>query len=424
MTKLQPSSLLTAVVLGLVLFTPVQALAIAAIRPNELTHPASTPSFMAQATAQYLEQGIQLGQAGDVRGAEAAFRKVIQLDPTSFAAHYYLGVMLYKQGGSKVEEAIEAYRDSIKINPNLFIARVNIGIAQYQMGQTKAAQISLGEAKGFLPRKIESLENLENYIALSAGLRQISQFHESIQIIRQAIGLNPYISNAAVCQLTFETLEPLRIPLELTLRAYRSARCELRTSLPVDQNLQKKQEEIHQTIRSAVSQKSIYAEAYKKVGLEEIVLIEPHTLFEPNYPNDRLNKAYSIAHLNLGIDLLNRAMLAGDSASMEEAITSFQKSLQYDSNYPWTDLYLSIALIAQGQLENAISTVQKVLKLSNVTAIYTRPTNTHVWAYTILGYALQLQGNFRAAATEYQHALQLDKAFTPARSNLAEMRSK
>ncbi|UIE36372.1 tetratricopeptide repeat protein [Leptodesmis sichuanensis] len=109
MTKLQPSSLLTAAVLGLVFFNPGNALAIAAIRPHELTHQASTSLFMAQASAtQYLEQGIQLIEAGDFRGAEAAFRKAIQLDPNNATAHYSLGVALAAQG--KPEEAIAEFR--------------------------------------------------------------------------------------------------------------------------------------------------------------------------------------------------------------------------------------------------------------------------------------------------------------------------
>jgi|GEM_PF-3375610 len=370
---------------------------------------------------QLFQEAYQAYTAEDYPKAEAIYRRILQLNPdaqTRAVVYNKLGESLGMQG--KFHEAIEAYRNSLLTDPNSFLARVNIGTTQYQMGQPEAAQVSLGEARKFLPEKVESLGTLQHYISLSTGLRQIEQFPESIQIIRQAISLNPYVANAASCQLTFEALEPLEIPIILTRRQYRAARCELSWSFPDARTWQEELEVIRQTIHSTIAQQSKYAETYKKVGLEELSVVALHTLFEPNYPNERLDEAYSITHFNLGVSLLNRAMLTGDLASMGEAITSFQNSLEYDRNYPWTYLYLSIALIAQGQLEEAIPIARQALQLPNET-IDREPTSTHPWAHNILGYALELQGNSSAAAEEYQSALQLDEAFTPAQNNLQEI---
>ena len=115
-------------------------------------------------------------------------------------------------------------------------------------------------------------------------------------------------------------------------------------------------------------------------------------------------------------------MLTGDSASMKEAIISYHHSLVYDRNYSWTYLYLSIALISQGRLEQAISIAQQALQLANEEAAYGAPTSTHPWAHNILGYALELQGNSNAALAEYQSSLRLDPAFTSAQNNLQEIR--
>jgi superkiller protein 3 len=147
MTKLQPSSLLTAAVLGLVFFNPGNALAIAAIRPNVPTHPASTPSFMTQASAdEYLEQGIRLFQSGDFQGAEAAFRKAIQLNPNDAEAHNILGIVLFVQQG-KLEEAITEFRQTIRIDPNDANAHKNLGAALYRQDKLEEAIAELKLAR-------------------------------------------------------------------------------------------------------------------------------------------------------------------------------------------------------------------------------------------------------------------------------------
>jgi Flp pilus assembly protein TadD len=189
MTKLQPSSLLTAVVLGLVLFSPAQALATVAIRPNELTHPASTPSFMAQASAaQYLDQGIQLGQAGDDRGAEDAFRKAVQLDPNNAEAHANLGVALANQG--KRAEAIAEFRQALRLNPNNSMAHNNLGTVLDEQGKLEEAIAEFRQALRLNPNDVVARRNL-GLVLYKQGQRE-----EAITEYRQALRLNPNYAEA------------------------------------------------------------------------------------------------------------------------------------------------------------------------------------------------------------------------------------
>ncbi|MGK7927144.1 MAG: tetratricopeptide repeat protein [Spirulina sp.] len=379
-------------------------------------------------------QAYQAYESENYKEAETILRRILQLNSDSqieASAYNSLGDILHIQG--RFNEAVETYRNVLETNSQFFVARVKIGVVQYQMGRVEAARASLNEAREFLPEQIESLQNLNPYISLSTGLRQSEQFHESLQVIRQAIRLNPYVANGATCQLTLEALEPLGIPVSLDLLQYRSARCELHISLPLDPTWQEQPEEmrstwqeqveeIYQTIRTHIAQNSKYAELYQKVGLDRFIIIEPHTLFQPDYANDRIDKAHAIARFNLGISLLNRAILTDDAASLEEAMISLQSSLEYDPTYPWTYLYLSIASIARGQGTEAMPIARQALQLPNAEAILGAPTSTHSWAHNILGYALQLQGELNAAATEYQSALQLDETFTTPRDNLEKIR--
>ncbi len=376
-------------------------------------------AFEAQANENYVE-------------AELIWNRILELNSDSqieATAYNNLGDILYEQ--EKLNEAVEAYQNSIETDPNFFMPRLSLGLSQNQLGDIEEAQISLDKSRELLPEELDSLESLSYYRLFSIGLRKIDRFHESIQVIRQAIHLNPYVANGATCELISEPLTSLGISITVTIRQYRSARCELRIHLVIDpesqepsQNLQEYFNEMQQMVRNHILEQSNYAEIYQKVGLEEpeVILARHHTLFQPNYPNEKLDEASSITHFNLGLSLLNRAFLTDDSTSMEEAIASFQDSLEYNSAYPWTYIYLSIALIAQEQLEEAISTAHQVFQLSNVEAMYNSPTSSHAWAHNILGYAFQRQGNSNAIS-EYQTAIQLDETFITAQNNLREIQS-
>lgn len=358
----------------------------------------------------------------DYTEAEKIYQRILELDLDSRTeAFAYAGIAQTLRVRGKLNEAIEAYQNSLEADPDFFFSRVNLGTTLYQAGQREQAQLTLDNAREFLPTKIKFLDSLNNYTLLSKGLRQTDRFHESIQIIRQAIELNPYVANGAHCQLIFEVLQPLEIPVSLTMSQYRSARCELKISSPQKSTLQEKSKTINETIRNAIARESQYAEIYKKTGLIQLVMMQPHTLFQPDYPNDRLSEAYSIAHLNLGISLLNRAMITGDVLSAKEATISLQNSIKHNSDYPWTYLYLGIALISLERWEEAVLVTQQTLQLSPVKAINGSPANSHSWAYNIMGYAHQLQGDFDTAIAEYKSAVKLDETFTSAQNNLQEI---
>jgi len=376
----------------------------------------STPDSLAQTDTDNIQKLLQQAYGAyffkNYQDAEIIYRQILKLDPdlpTKALVYHALATIQRIQGN--LSEAIELYQNSLQANSNFFISHVDLGIAQYEIGETKEAWISLQKAEKLLPKRVESLEDLSYYTTLSYGLDRIDRFTESIKVIRQAISLNPYVANGAHCQLMSEAFRPLGIYVRLNLRQYRSARCELDFYLAKD---------LINPFERAIEQ-SKYAEVYQKVGLNEFIFVPPRQLFQPDYPNDRLNLAYSITHLNLGISLFNRAMITDDSTSMKEAIASFRTSIKYDANHSWTYLYLGIALLAEGQWSEAIDVTEKALQLSNAEAIYGSPTNSHSWAHNIIGYAYQLQGDSNAAIAQYQKAIELDRTFTSAQNNLQEL---
>ena len=114
-------------------------------------------------TSDLFQKGINLAQAKDYEGAEAAFRKVISLNSTNDVVRLFLGDVLNKQG--EVEEATELYREVIirsPKNPDAYLRLANVLIQQQQPEEAKT---NLLQAKDLLqkqrqPEKAQKIANL------------------------------------------------------------------------------------------------------------------------------------------------------------------------------------------------------------------------------------------------------------------------
>ena len=89
-------------------------------------------------TSDLFQKGINLSQAKDYQGAEAAFRKVISLNSTNDVVRLFLGDVLNQQ--SKVEEATELFREVIRRspkNPDAYLRLANVLIQQERQEEAK-----------------------------------------------------------------------------------------------------------------------------------------------------------------------------------------------------------------------------------------------------------------------------------------------
>ncbi|AKG21720.1 tetratricopeptide repeat protein [Calothrix sp. 336/3] len=80
-------------------------------------------------TSNYFQQGINLYEQKDYVAAEAAFRKVLEMNSTNDAVHLFLGSILVKQ--ERVAEAIIEFEEVIrrapkKVDPYLRLADICI----------------------------------------------------------------------------------------------------------------------------------------------------------------------------------------------------------------------------------------------------------------------------------------------------------
>ncbi|MBN3875125.1 MULTISPECIES: tetratricopeptide repeat protein [unclassified Nostoc] len=102
-------------------------------------------------TSDLFQKGINLAQAKDYQGAEAAFRKVISINSTNDVVRLFLGDVLNQQG--QVEEATELFREVIRRtpkNPDAYLRLANILMQQERQEEAKT---NLQQAKDLLQKQ-------------------------------------------------------------------------------------------------------------------------------------------------------------------------------------------------------------------------------------------------------------------------------
>jgi len=118
----------------------------------------------------YFVRGTILAKRGNLRGAEADFRKAIALDPDYDSAHSELGLALEDQG--RRDEAIAEYKKAIELDPQRAEAYVNLGSSLGSKGDLAAAEAMYRKAIALDPQLIEPRYGLSQILARTGKLAE------------------------------------------------------------------------------------------------------------------------------------------------------------------------------------------------------------------------------------------------------------
>ncbi|MEH1769643.1 tetratricopeptide repeat protein [Nostoc sp.] len=102
-------------------------------------------------TSDLFQKGINLAQAKDYQGAEAAFRKVISINSTNDVVRLFLGDVLNQQG--QVEEATELFQEVIRRSPKNPDAYLRLANILMQQKREEEAKTNLIQAKDLLQKQ-------------------------------------------------------------------------------------------------------------------------------------------------------------------------------------------------------------------------------------------------------------------------------
>jgi Flp pilus assembly protein TadD len=177
--------------------------------------------------------GLERQRTGNLREAEAIYRRILDRHPDQSDALNLLGALLSQTG--RLPEAVAAYQAALRVRPDWAEASANLGVIYRRLGKFDAAigcyeqsltsrpdhpatLCKLGEAlwlngqheQGVAvcrrvlklqPDSVEALSNLGSILAMTR------QFEEAITVFRQAIHLRPDIAplhnnlGAALCEV-------------------------------------------------------------------------------------------------------------------------------------------------------------------------------------------------------------------------------
>lgn len=142
-------------------------------------------------TANKKDQANRLVDAGsvlhlnrDVKHAELAYRKAIELDPLNFRALYLLGILHSECG--KNADAIEFLQLAIKINPKYSLAYNDIGVVYQQMGKIEDATAAYTKALELNKDFYEAKNNLGVAIQSRGNMEKAKEYYA------EALRINPY----------------------------------------------------------------------------------------------------------------------------------------------------------------------------------------------------------------------------------------
>ncbi|OHC75793.1 MAG: hypothetical protein A3G18_12585 [Rhodospirillales bacterium RIFCSPLOWO2_12_FULL_58_28] len=130
---------------------------------------------------QTLNDALRHHREGNLRQAEAGYRRGLAGQPDNPQAHYNLGIALKQQG--RPAEAAISYRQAISLNPDYAEAHNNLGGALRDLGKPEEAASAYGKAIALRPDYAEAHNNLGN------ALTDMGKLEDALACFYQAVAL-------------------------------------------------------------------------------------------------------------------------------------------------------------------------------------------------------------------------------------------
>ena len=322
-------------------------------------------------------------RAGRLQQAEAAYRRILTINPAHADALHFLGIVARQAGRNDlaidyVRQAIElhdarpdayselgrALRDLRLVRPDLYDAHNTLGNALLALGRPAEAEASYRQALRLRPNNPEAHNNL------GAAEQALGRPAEAEASCREALRLRP---------------------------DYPDAHNNLGNALQALGRLT----EAEASYRKALQLRPDYPEAHHNLG-NSLYALGRTAEAEASYRRAlRLRPDYPEAHNNLGISLQTIGRLAEAEASFREALRVWRDYVEAHNN-------LGNVLRTMGRLAEAEASFREALRL--------RPDQPDV--HNNLGNALYALGRAAEAEGSYREALHLQPSHPDAHANL------
>jgi tetratricopeptide (TPR) repeat protein len=298
----------------------------------------------------HLERAIRFHRAGNVKGAEAEYRRILRRDPGNAEALHLLGLIAAQAGELPTAAALIA--KAIEIHGPAPAFCENLAAVFEGMGQPDSAAICYQQAVS------AGAARPELFYRLGANLLQAGQPGPAAGAFERALRLDPEFPEAlfqlgnAFHQMgrPGEAAEAYRQSLALDPR-HPEAHYNLGVALMMTQRL----EEARASFEQAVRLKPDYAEAHNNLGILRHSLGAPEDAVHHYREALRAAPEYLDARYNLG-----RALQ--DSGDLEEAARAFHAVIERQPGHAEAHHDLGNVLLALGSVDRAAAAFRHALK--------------------------------------------------------------
>jgi len=139
--------------------------------------------FPLPGSKELLDRANALYKKGDYAGAAELYRKVIEISPGSFTAHYNLGFSLRKKGD--LAGAAESFREAVKIRPEDAKAHFHLGYTLEKLNDVDGAEEHYRRSVELDPN------NSDVYFYLAGVLKKKGDTEGAVENYRMALEINP-----------------------------------------------------------------------------------------------------------------------------------------------------------------------------------------------------------------------------------------
>ncbi|MCL1466965.1 tetratricopeptide repeat protein [Argonema galeatum] len=336
---------------------------------NQSPSPAASALPEKGSANDYDQQGMTSANNGDLKSAEAAWRKSIELDPKNVEVRTKLGRLLQEQG--KLDEATTQYQDAIRLNPNFAVAHHSLGVILVNQGKKEEAITSLTKARDLFKKDGKTEEQVRTQMQLAVLSAQEGKMDNAIAQLKEVIKLKPdfvppqyilaeILVNQGKPDEAIATLKKTRDLLKKEGKTEQVA--EIQNNLALLLGKQQKVDEAIGELKDAINVKPDYAPAYSTLAIalntkgktDEAVtnFKKARDLFKEQGKTPQLVNAQ-----------FNLVLFLGQNKKLDESIAEARDLIRIKSDFAPAYAYLGQALAQQGKQKEAKENLVKARDL-------------------------------------------------------------
>jgi putative PEP-CTERM system TPR-repeat lipoprotein len=378
-----------------------------------------------QSKEELTQEGLRLQNDGNQRGAIVLFKNAIEKDANFLDARLGLASAYLESGN--FERAEKEYQKILLQNPTLADLRLKIATIQIQLNSPELALLELDEFHSENDETVESLVLYGRAHGLSRDLESAKDlFNKALSLDAQAIDPRMNLAKVYIQKMDLDravnylekviSIKKDHIPAYYLLASVKMRQGDRASALNIYQRLLKVDLDQAQALyMSGILQMDMndYSAAEKTVNtlissypssaqgarLKGILLYRQGSFDDAKVAleNSLKQQPHLLGYFFLGLSHygLNQ---------YEFALNQFQKSLDINPDFDKARVLVSMTLLKQKRLDDAVVEIQKVLKQS--------PDNAY--AHNILGSALLANGDYDKGMAELDLATELDPSLADA----------